>query len=127
MSPKSRAPLPEASEADWLLLSCIWDLRSANPIEVSEHLRSRYQRDLSPKTVGILLARLVEKGFLRSVTGPTPPRGRPALVYLPLVSRRDALRRQFRHFVETHWITEEDLAYLEALIEERRKQAFTHE
>jgi predicted transcriptional regulator len=123
MSPKSR-PVPEASETEWRLLSCVWDLRSANPIEVAEHLRTRYKRELSAKTVGILLGRLVEKGFLRSVTGPIPPRGRPALIYFPLVTRREALRRQFQLFFENHLIeAEEDLAFLEALIEERREQA----
>ena len=123
MSPKTR-PVPEASETEWRLLSCVWDLRSANPIEVAEHLHTRYKRELSAKTVGILLGRLVEKGFLRSVTGPIPPRGRPALIYFPLVSRREALRRQFELFFENHLIeAEEDLEFLEALIEERRAQA----
>src|SRR6476620_4762688 len=51
MSPKSR-PVPEASETEWRLLSCVWDLRSANPIEVAEHLHTRYKRELSAKTVG---------------------------------------------------------------------------
>ena len=123
MSAKSRPPVPEASETEWLLLSCIWDLRSANPLEVAEHLGARYKRDLSAKTVGILLGRLVEKGFLRSVTGPVPPRGRPALIYFPLVSRQDALRRQFQRFVETHLVQDEDVALLELLLAERRKPA----
>ena len=127
MSPKSRS-VPEASETEWLLLSCVWDLRSANPIEVADHLRTRYNRDLSAKTVGILLGRLVERGFLRSVTGPVPPRGRPALIYFPLVSRRDALRRQFQRFFENHLIqAEEDLSFLESLIGERREQAAKNE
>ena len=82
------------------------------------------QCGFSAKTVGILLGRLVERGFLRSVTGPIPPRGRPALIYFPLVSRREALRRQFELFFENHLIeAEEDLEFLEALIEERRAQA----
>jgi predicted transcriptional regulator len=124
MSAKRHPPVvPEASETEWLLLSCIWDLRSANPIEVAEHLGTRYKRELSAKTVGILLGRLVEKGFLRSVTGPVPPRGRPALIYFPLVSRHDALRRQLQRFVETHLIQNEDVALLEALLAERRKPA----
>jgi predicted transcriptional regulator len=120
MSAKSHPPVPEASETEWLLLSCIWDLRSANPIEVAEHLGTRYKRELSAKTVGILLGRLVEKGFLRSVTGPVPPRGRPALIYFPLVSRQDALRRQFQRFVEAHLIQDEDIALLEVLLAERK-------
>jgi predicted transcriptional regulator len=112
MSPKKRPPESDVIPTEWLLLSCLWDLRSANPIEVAAHLRSRYKRDLSAKTVGILLARMVEKGLLRSVTGPVPPRGRPALIYFPLVSRQDALRRQFQRFVEAHLIEEEDIAHL---------------
>ncbi len=112
MSPKRRPPVPEIQESEWLLLSCLWDLRSANPIEVADHLRTRYHRDYSAKTVGILLGRMVEKGYLRSVTGPVPPRGRPALIYFPLFSRWDALRRQFQHFVETYRPSEEELARL---------------
>jgi predicted transcriptional regulator len=117
MSPKNR-PAPEATETEWLLLSCLWDLRSANPIEVADHLRTRYQRDLSAKTVGILLGRMVEKGLLRSITGPVPPRGRPALIYFPLISRQDALRRQFQRFIEAHLLGEEDIALL---LSERQK------
>lgn len=112
MRPKKRASVPEAGETEWLLLSCLWDLRSGNPIEVAAHLAARYQRDLSAKTVGILLARMVEKGLLRSVTGPVPPKGRPALIYFPLVSRPDALRRQFQRFAEVHRVDEEDIALL---------------
>lgn len=112
MSPKKRPSVTEILPTDWLLLSCLWDLRSANPIEVADHLRTRYKRDLSAKTVGILLARMVEKGLLRSVTGPVPPRGRPALIYFPLISREDALRRQFQWFLETYRIDEEDVALL---------------
>src|SRR5436305_14169097 len=52
MSPKSRS-VPEASEAEWLLLSCVWDLRSANPIEVADPLRTRYQPHLAASTGGI--------------------------------------------------------------------------
>jgi predicted transcriptional regulator len=117
MSPKNR-PAPEATETEWLLLSCLWDLRSANPIEVADHLRTRYQRDLSAKTVGILLGRMVEKGLLRSITGPVPPRGRPALIYFPLISRQDVLRRQFQRFIEAHLLGEEDIALL---LSERQK------
>jgi predicted transcriptional regulator len=117
MSPK-QPPVSEVIATEWLLLSCLWDLRSANPIEVADHLRSRYKRDLSAKTVGILLGRMVEKGLLRSVTGPVPPRGRPALIYFPLISRQDALRRQFQRFIEAHLIGEEDL---DLLLSERRK------
>lgn len=88
----------------------IWDLGEANPPDVAEHLRCRYGRgDLGPKTVGILLRRLVTKGFLHS-TPKAVLRGRPPHVYFPLVSEQDALQLQLEKFLQDHKIDDERLA-----------------
>ena len=62
MSPKRR-PVPEASETEWRLLSCVWDLRSANPIEVAEHLRTRYKGSSRPRPWAFSWAAWLRGGF----------------------------------------------------------------
>lgn len=91
------------SASEWRLLSCLWDLRSANPAQVADHLQLRLREALSPKTVGIMLARLENKGYLRSAPGPVL-RGRPPHIYVPLVNREDALRIQIQKFLIDHLI-----------------------
>jgi predicted transcriptional regulator len=88
---------------EWLLMRCVWDLGEANPLEVAEHLTHRYCRDFEAKTVGILLARLVRKGYLRFTPG-LVVRGRPPHVYSPLVTPEAAMRRQVEQFLEDHVI-----------------------
>lgn len=54
---------------EWLIMSCVWERRSANALEVSEQLRRKDRRTFSPKTTGILLARLVSKGYVSPESG----------------------------------------------------------
>src|SRR5262245_59584187 len=72
MSPKKRLP-DEIQDSEWLVLNCLWELRSANPFEITDRLRTRFHRVDTPKNVGIMLGRMVEKGYLRSVPGPNSP------------------------------------------------------
>jgi len=112
MSPKKRPP-EEIQETEWLILNCLWELRSANPFEIVDLLRTRFHRVDTPKNVGIILGRMTEKGYLRSVPGPNSPGpGRPALVYIPLFSRLEALRRQFQLFRQRYSLTDEEMTLL---------------
>jgi predicted transcriptional regulator len=108
---KTLVPL---SPTEWRLMRCVWDLRQATPPQVADHLRTKLGEELSPKTVGIFLARLEEKGYLRSSPGPTSAvRGRPAHVYSPSVAHEDSLRRQLQKFLDDHLI---DKGTLEAFL-----------
>src|SRR5215210_873609 len=98
------------SPTEWRLMRCVWDLREATPPQVADHLRTKLGEELSPKTVGIFLARLEEKGYLRSSPGPASAvRGRPAHVYSPLVLLEDSLRRQVQKFLDEHRVDKETL------------------
>jgi predicted transcriptional regulator len=111
---------------EWLLMRCIWDLGAANPSEVSEHVKRRYGRPgLLPSTVGILLARLVEKGYLRSSRGPVQivGRGRPPHVYTPAIPFDTALRVQVERFLDEHQLGAEMVAeLLESLFSKPEKR-----
>jgi predicted transcriptional regulator len=112
MSPKKSLAL---TPSEWRLMRCVWDLRAADPPQVAEHLRSTFGDEVSPKTVGIFLARLEKKGYLRS-SPRTAARGRPPHVYVPLVAYEDALRQQLEKFLEDHSIDEKGRGALEALL-----------
>jgi predicted transcriptional regulator len=115
------------SPTEWRLMRCVWDLRAANPLQVAEHLRSEFGEEVRPKTAGIFLARLEEKGYLRSIPGPAVAlRGRPPHIYFPLVTYRDALRRQFKKFLDDYKVDEAGLADLETFFVESKEQAKFH-
>jgi len=97
--------LPPLSPTEWRLMSCIWHLQAASPPQVSDFLRSTFSEDLSPKSAGILLSRLEEKGFLRSVPAPAlAGRGRPPHIYEAVVTREQSLLRQLKKFLDDHLI-----------------------
>lgn len=119
MSAKKLRPL---SPIEWLLMRSIWDLGGADPPDVAEHLRSHYERsDLGKKTVGILLRRLVTKGYLCSSPRPVV-RGRPPHVYSPLIGPEDAFELLVEKFLQDHKIDEK--ALFDAL--ERREFSGKH-
>jgi predicted transcriptional regulator len=98
-------------------MSCVWDLTMANPPQVSDHLRSKLGEELSPKTTGILLARLEEKGYLRPAPGPAlTGRGRPPHFYTAVVTREQSLRWQLEKFLKDHLIDDPDLKFLETFL-----------
>src|SRR5262245_57653316 len=116
------ANLLPLSPTEWRLMACIWELRAATAPQVAEHLRTKLGEEFSAKTVGIFLARLEEKGYLRSASGPAlAVRGRPPHVYSPLEAREAALQRQLRKFLEDHLIEQEDIALLETFLGQDRE------
>ena len=113
--------LSPLSPTEWRLMSCIWALRAANPPQVSEYLRTRLGEDLSPKTAGIFLARLEEKGYLRSAPAPVPAaRGRPPHIYEAVVTREESLRWQLKKFLDDHLIDADSLELLETLLSRQK-------
>jgi len=108
--PKSVDPL---SPSEWRLMRCIWEHGPSTPSQVAEYLGL----GLHPKSAGILLARLVSKGFLEfrrahiPVPGrplqKSPLRGRPTHVYSALVTFEDSLRAQLQSFLEAHEVDAE--------------------
>jgi predicted transcriptional regulator len=89
------------TNSEWILLDCVWNLGTPTAGEVAEHYARKYPRTdsglppLPPSTIGILLARLVRRGFLRSTPVPPEGRGRPAHLYEPCYPYEKVLR----HFV----------------------------
>jgi predicted transcriptional regulator len=102
----------------WRVLWCVYDLGTANAMEVSEHLARRYGIDLHPKTAGVFLLRLVERGMLKAEPVAVP-RGRPHHSYEPVFTKEDALRNQLRGFLKEHLLVgEAELAVLESFVGE---------
>jgi predicted transcriptional regulator len=119
MAHKKLLPL---SRTEWRLLSCIWDLRAANPPQVSEHFQNKFSEELSPKTAGIFLARLEDKGYLRSAPGPVHAgRGRPPHIYQAVVAREESLEWQLEKFLDDHLIDADSLEFLMTLLSRQKK------
>ncbi len=111
-------PLEPLSPSEWDVLACIYDLRSANPLQVSKQLRLRNLRSFAPSTCGVLLARVAQKGYL-AVTSERQARGRPLHIYTPTVPWQIALRRQFEKFLEAYRVDCDELETLATILEAR--------
>ena len=111
-------PLEPLSPSEWDVLACVYDLRSANPLQISKQLGLRNLRSFAPSTCGVLLARVAQKGYL-TVTTERQARGRPLHIYTPTVPWRMALTRQFERFLEAYRVGGEGLETLASILEER--------
>ena len=118
------------SSAELTIMETLWD---DNPLAASD-VADRLPPDTgwSIRTVKTLLSRLVDKGALA-----TEPDGRRFL-YSPLVSRKDYASKQARtlsnrlfggraaplvaHLAESGGLTDEDIADLEAIIQELKNE-----
>lgn len=106
---------------EWRIMKCVWDLGSADPIEITKHLRTSYQsEDYSPKTIGVVLLRLLHKGYVEFTAQPAG-RGRPRHVYTPLVTKTSVLRMHFDKFLDDYLLDEDDFEALEVYLAERRQ------
>ena len=116
-------PLLPLAPTEWLLMRCVWDLGTANALQVSEHLREHYGRSHEPSTVGILLSRLVGKGYLsrRLVLG-LVGRGRPPLVYDPAIPFETGFRAQVERFLNEYQVDAESVAEVLETIRAEREQ-----
>ena len=118
------------SSAELTIMETLWD---DNPLAASD-VADRLPPDTgwSIRTVKTLLSRLVDKGALA-----TEPDGRRFL-YSPLVSRKDYASKQARtlsnrlfggraaplvaHLAESGGLTDDDIADLEAIIQELKNE-----
>lgn len=82
---------PSISEAEWQVMSVLWDVHPASANQIVSRLADR--TDWNPKTVKTLISRLVKKkalGFEKQ--------GRCHL-YFPLVDRADIVKTESRSFL----------------------------
>lgn len=105
---------------EWRIMRSLWDLRSADPVQIAERLRTRYGFDYSPQAAGIFLRRLAEKGYACFVIAPAVGRGRPRHVYSPLIGEEEALRRQVLRFLQEYLIDDDRLDLVESVLDAQR-------
>lgn len=121
---------PSISEAEWSVMEVLWDRHPRTAAEVVTALD--HDRRWSPRTVKTLLARLVKKGAL------TAAEDGPRYRYSPRVSRAECVhaesssfRERFfkgrtspllQHFVQQDDLSDEDIARLRELLDERSKR-----
>ena len=82
----------QISEAEWKILSALWQRHPATARDVVERLPS--DTDWAYTTVKTMLARLVEKGAV------TAAPGGPAVLYSPAISKEDARRTAVRSLLD---------------------------
>jgi len=120
-------PMPQISEAEWLVMKVLWEHAPRTANEVAEVLDA--YTDWKPKTIKTLLSRLVQKKALGF------ERAGKAYLYRPLVSeeacarvrRRTLLRRVYdgaltpmiAAFIEDEDLTAEDIAELRKLLDRK--------
>ncbi len=88
---KKRNRPPRISEAEWIVMRVVWQLKTATAKQVVEALAG--DADWKPKTIHTLLSRLVQKGALATE--------KPAREYLfrPLVSEEECRLAASRSFM----------------------------
>jgi BlaI family penicillinase repressor len=121
---------PQISDAEWEVMSVLWDSSPRTASEVADELCGRMK--WSPKTVKTLLGRLVKKGALRF-----REEGNRYL-YTPAFVRERYLEAEARwfvdrvfggratpalvHMVETMELSEDDLRELRSILDRRQKE-----
>ncbi len=83
---------PRISDAEWEVMTVLWDRHPLTSGEVADALAGR--TGWHPKTVRTLLGRLVQKGYLAY-----QPEG-TRYHYSPAVPREECVREESRSFVE---------------------------
>ncbi len=121
---------PPITDAEWEVMSVLWERSPATALEVIEAVREKM--DWHPKTVKTLLARLVKKGILRYRTEGN------RYVYTPAIARQRYVRDESKsfvarvfggdptpalmHFVRTTNLSEDDIEELRRLLDEKRER-----
>jgi len=121
---------PQVSDAEWEVMTVLWDSSPRTAAEVVEALSTR--TTWAPKTIKTLLGRLVKKGALRYkeegnryIYRPVFPREK----YVEEASK-SFLDRVFDgkatpmlvHFVENADLSDDDLRDLKSILDRRKKQ-----
>lgn len=90
-SRKSKRPLPQISEAEWVVMKVVWDKAPVTTNQVVEALAD--QTHWKPKTIHTLLSRLAQKGALTF-----EKKGREYL-FRPLVEAQEYVHAASRSFL----------------------------
>jgi BlaI family penicillinase repressor len=125
---KTQKALPRISDAEWDVMQVAWRRGDFTAQEMIDELS---HRDWSPRTVKTLLGRLLAKGALAHEA-----RGK-AYVYRPAVKREDCVRQEsdsfldrvfggaaapaLAHFVKRGRLSDEDIAELRKILDEKGK------
>lgn len=125
MSKKDLTP----SETEWLVMEILW--ASATPLTSSEIIkRLEGTKELSPKTVRVLINRLYQKNIIDYTVDKKDTR---VYHYFALKTKEECLSEKSRHFTESYFsgnatnalaalirnceLTEEQIGELEAILE----------
>lgn len=128
MSNKDLTP----SETEWLVMEILWE--SAIPLTSSEVIRGlEGVKEMSPKTVRVLLNRLYQKGIIDYTIDKKDSR---VYHYFPIKTKEECLMEKSRRFTKSYFsgnkmgalaaliqtcdLTEEQIKELEAILEKSR-------
>ena len=123
-------PTVELTQAEWAIIKAVWDQEPCAAPDIQERLHQ--DKAWSYSTVRTLMDRMVVKGLL------TAGKMRNLTLYRSAVTRQQAQQGELRYalkhafngaltpmvqcLLDTHELSAEELAELEALIKEKRKQ-----
>jgi BlaI family penicillinase repressor len=123
-------PTVELTQAEWAIIKAVWDQEPCAAPDIQETLHR--DKKWSYSTVRTLMDRMVVKGLL------TAEKVRNLTLYRSAVTRQQAQRGELRYalkhafngaltpmvqcLLDAHELSAEELAELEALIKEKRKQ-----
>lgn len=122
------------SENEWLVMEVIW--KAGYPVTASEVIESlKGVKDVSQKTIRVMINRLVGKGILDYMIDKHDAR---VYHYIPLKTKEECLEMKSRHFAESYFggngalaaanfinngeLSQEQLTELMALLQ-RKKQS----
>ncbi len=122
---------PELSDGEWVIIKALWNREPCTAPDIQEDLEPT--KNWSYSTVRTMLDRMVAKGLLKT------ERMRHLTIYRSVITRtqaqqgdlRQTLARAFNGaltpmmecLMESNDLTAEDLAEMERIIKEKRKQA----
>lgn len=127
MKPKQ----PELSDGEWIIIKALWEREPCTAPDIQEALQA--SKNWTYSTVRTMMDRMVAKGLL------TTSRFRHLTVYRSAITRAQAQRRDLRQtlsrafngaltpmvecLLDSDAVTADELAELEQLIRQKRKQA----
>jgi len=124
------AKTPPITDAEWEVMSVLWERSPATALEIIETVREKME--WHPKTVKTLLSRLVRKGVLRYRTEGN------RYVYSPAIARQRYVKQESQsfvervfggeatpalmHFVRTTDLSKDDIEELRRLLDEKQER-----
>ena len=125
-----REEIQKISDSEWEVVRILWELGECTAAEVCDSLADSF--DWSPKTVRTFLARLVQKGAasvemidgINHYTALVEETTSKQVVGQSFMNRffSGGLPSMVAHFVNDDQVTLDELAELQKVIDERRKQ-----